>query len=66
MGVADERRVVAANERAVERRPDAGVGLCAGDDEPTNASLGELGLQRGGLEGIAVVLVHQRLGVQSV
>ena len=41
--VADERRVVAADERAVERRADAGVGLRAGDDEPADAALGEHG-----------------------
>ena len=37
VGVADEGRVVASDERAVERRADAGIGLCADDDESPNS-----------------------------
>ena len=58
--------VVAAGERAVDRRSDAGVGLRAGDDEPTHTALGELGLQGGVLERVAVLLVHQRLGLLAL
>ena len=36
VGVLDERRVVAADEGAVQRRPDARVGLGAGDDDPAD------------------------------
>jgi hypothetical protein len=42
VGVADEERVVPADERAVERRTDASVGLCSGDDEPPDAQGCEL------------------------
>ena len=47
---AHEAGVVATGERAVERRTDAGIGLCAGDNEPTDTPLFQLGLQRGVLE----------------
>jgi peptidoglycan/LPS O-acetylase OafA/YrhL len=39
--VADEGGVVAARERAVQRGPDAGVGLGAEHDEPTHAEIGQ-------------------------
>ena len=35
--VTDEDRVVAARERAVDRRADAGIGLRPGDDEPSDS-----------------------------
>ena len=57
----DQQRVVAAHERAVQGRADAGVGLRAGDDEPPDAALGEHRLELGVLEGVAVALVHERL-----
>src|SRR5437016_7115589 len=43
--VADEDGVVAAGERAVDRRADASIGLCAGDNESTYTALCELGFQ---------------------
>ena len=63
MGVADEDRVVASGERAVERRADARIGLRADDDEPPDSEARQHGLERGVLEGVAVVLLDERLGV---
>ena len=62
VGVADERRVVAPDDRAVQRGPDALVGLRAGDDQPPHLALGEHDLEVGLLEGVGVPLVHHRLG----
>ena len=42
---------------------DALLGLCAGDDEPTDAALGEPLLEVGLLERVRVLLVDQRLGL---
>ncbi|KQP27932.1 hypothetical protein ASF38_03720 [Aeromicrobium sp. Leaf272] len=61
MGVADERDVVAAHERPVQRGADARIGLGAGDDDSPRAAFGQDRLELGGLEGVAVVLVHHRL-----
>ena len=36
------------------------------DDEPADAPLRELGLQGGVLEGVAVALVHERLGLLAL
>ena len=63
--VTDERHVVAARERAVDRGADAGVGLRAGDDEVSDAGPGEHLLQVGGLEGVAERLLHQRFGIPA-
>ena len=63
VGVVDQGRVVAPDERAVERRADARVGLRADDDEPPDSQARQHGLQGGVLEGVAVVLLDQRLGV---
>ena len=60
--VADQRGVVAARERAVQRRADARVGLRAGDDEPPDAEAGQDGLEVGVLERVAVALLDERLG----
>ena len=63
MGVADEGRVVPPDERAVERRADARIGLCADDQESPDAEAREHGLELGVLEGVAVVLLDERLGL---
>ena len=63
VGVADQGRVVSPGERAVECRADAGVGLGADDDEAPHAEARQHGLEGGGLEGIAIVLLDQRLAV---
>ena len=55
--------VVAAGEGAVQGGADAGVGLGAGDDEPADAEVGQHALEVGVLEGVAVALVDQRLGL---
>src|SRR6267154_5529907 len=44
--VADERRVVAANERSVQRRADAFVRLGADDNQAADGEVGENGLER--------------------
>lgn len=59
--IGDERRVVAPGEGTVDGRPDARVGLSAHDDEMTDASFDQTIFEIGGLEGIAVVLVDDRL-----
>ena len=63
VGVADEGRVVPSGERAVERRADARVGLRADDDEPPDSEVRQHGLEGGVLEGVAVALLDERLGV---
>ena len=47
----------------MNRRPDARVGLRARDHEPPDPVPGEDLRQVGGLEGIAVDLVHERVAV---
>jgi hypothetical protein len=59
--VADERRVVPAHQRSVERGADAGVGLRADDDEPADAEVREHRLERRALERVAVALLDERL-----
>ena len=63
VGVADEGRVVPPGERAVERRADARIGLCADDDESSDSETRQHVLEGGVLEGVAVVLLDERLGV---
>jgi hypothetical protein len=63
VSVADKGRVVPPDERAVERRADARIGLCADDDESPDSEARQHGLQGGVLEGVAVVLLDERLGV---
>jgi hypothetical protein len=45
----------------VQRRADAGVGLRARHHQPPDPQAGQQVLQAGGLEGVAVVLLDQRL-----
>ena len=59
--VADQGRVVAADQRPVQRRADARVGLRAGNDEPPDAEALELGREGRVLERVAVLLVDDRL-----
>src|SRR5207248_3113809 len=61
--ILDERRVVAAHDRAVQRRPDAGVRLCTCDDESTDPACCERRFEVGVFEGVAVALVDQGLGL---
>jgi hypothetical protein len=63
--VSDEGHVVSADERAVDRGTDAGVGLSTGDHDTTDTALGEQRLEFGGFERITVLLVHQRLGIPA-
>ena len=63
MSVADKGRVVPPDERAVERRADARVGLRADDDESPDPEARQHDLEGGVLEGVAVVLLDERLGV---
>jgi len=63
MSVADKGRVVPPDERAVERRADARIGLCADDDESPDSEARQDGLEGGVLEGVAIVLLDERLGV---
>ena len=63
VGVADQRDVVAEGERGMDRPPDAGLGLGARHDEPTDASFGEHVLEHRVLEGAGVRLLHHRLAV---
>ena len=63
VGVADKGRVVPPDERPVEGRTDTRIGLCAGDDKPPGSEARQHGLEGGALEGIAVVLLDERLGV---
>src|SRR5690348_15877028 len=58
--IADERDVVAAGERSVDRGPHAGFGLRATDDHAPDATVGEHALEVGVLERVAVTLVHER------
>src|SRR6185312_5024827 len=52
-----------SDERAVQRRADARIGLCAGHDEPPDPEARQHGLEGGVLKGVAVALLHQRLGI---
>src|SRR5437867_2807247 len=61
VSIADKRRVVASDDRAVECGPNAFVGLRPGDDQVPYLALGEHGLEVGLLEGVAVPLVDHRL-----
>ena len=63
MGVADEGRVVAPDEGAVERRADAGIRLRPDHDQVPDAEPREHVLQRGVLERVAVALLDERLVV---
>jgi hypothetical protein len=63
VGVADKRRVVSSGERAVERRANARIGLCADDHESPDSEARQHGLEDGVLEGVAVALLDERLGV---
>jgi hypothetical protein len=65
VGVADERRVVAPDERAVERRADARIGLRADDDESPDPEARQHGLEGRFLE-VAVGLLDERLGVSGL
>jgi hypothetical protein len=62
VGVADKGRVISPDERAVERRADARIGLGADDNESPNTEARQHGLKGGVLEGIALVLLDERLG----
>ena len=53
--IADQRHVVPAGQRAVDRRADAGVGLCADDDKMADARRGEVLILRG---------IQERTGAQ--
>ena len=63
VGVADQGRVVPPDERAVQRRADARIGLSADDDEAPDSEARQHRLQGGVLEGVAVALRDERLGV---
>jgi hypothetical protein len=63
VGVADKRGVVPPDERTVERRANAGIGLRARDDESSNPQARQHGLEVGVLEGVAEILFDQRLSV---
>ncbi len=62
VGVADQGRVVSPDERAVERGADARIGLNADDHESPDSEARQHGLEGGVLEGVAVVLLDERLG----
>jgi hypothetical protein len=59
--VADEGRVVSANDRAMERRADAFVRLRADDDQAADGEVGEDGLERRLLERVRIPLLDERL-----
>jgi glycerate kinase len=61
VGVADQHRVVAAHQGAVQRRPDARVGLRPGHQQPPDLEAGQHLLEPGVLEGVAVGLLDRRL-----
>jgi hypothetical protein len=63
MGVADEGRVVPPGECPMQGRADAPISLCADDDQSPDTEAGQHGLKGGVLEGVAVVLLDQRLCV---
>src|SRR6266513_3922275 len=63
MGVFDEGRVVAPDERTVQCGADAHVRLGADHDEPADAETRQHRLEGGVLEGVAVVLLDERLGL---
>ena len=63
MRVADERRVVAPGKGSMEGRTDARIRLRADDHEPPHAEVGEHDLECRALEGVAVLLLDQRLGI---
>ena len=55
--------VVPPYECAVNRRADALICLCAGDDESPDAETRQHGLEDGVLEGVGVALLDERLGI---
>src|SRR5205085_12421721 len=59
--VADERRVVTAGNRAVQRGANTCVGLSAGDDEASDLEVGEDDLEVRVLERVAVALLDDGL-----
>src|SRR5262249_28650611 len=61
--IADERRVIAANECAVQRRADAFVRLRADDDQAADGEVGEDGLERRLLERVRIPLLDERLAL---
>src|SRR4029077_8585441 len=61
--IADERRVIAANECAVQRRAHALVRLRADDDEAPDGEVGEYGLERRLLERVRIPLLDERLAL---
>src|ERR1700730_3355900 len=63
VGIADKGRVVPPDERAMKRRADARIALCADDDKSPDSEARQHGLEGGVLEGVAVVLLDERLGV---
>jgi hypothetical protein len=63
VGVADEGRVIAPDEGAVERRADTRIGLGADDDKPADSEIRQHGLEVRVLEGVTVGLLDERLGV---
>src|SRR5437773_1897453 len=63
VSVAHESRVVTPYERAVERRADARICLRADHDEPSDSKPRQDGFQSCVLEGVAVVLLDERLGL---
>jgi hypothetical protein len=63
VGVTDKGYVVPPDERAVDRRADASIGLCANDDELPDTEAQQHGLKGSVLEGVTVVLFEKRFGV---
>ena len=63
VGIADQCRVVPSRECAVQRRSDARVGLGTDDEQSSHRQVREHGLEVGVLEGVAVALRDERLGV---
>ena len=61
MGVADQDRVVAPDDCAVQRRANALVGLGTGDDQAPDAQTGQDSFQAGVLEGVRETFGDDRL-----
>ena len=61
--IADERRVIAADECAVQRRAHAFVRLRADDDEAPDGEVGEDGLERRLLERVRIPLRDEWLAL---
>src|SRR4029077_1646717 len=61
--IADERRVIAANECAVQRRAHTFVRLRADDDEAPDREIGEYRLERRLLERVRIPLLDERLAL---